>query len=50
MFQDVHGVGALFLDAIKKNAGLTITAGIMLLMGLFAMVSPLPGARKGNDC
>ena len=42
MPQDIQDIGTPFLDAIKKNTGLTIAAGVvMLLMGIFAMASPL---------
>ena len=42
MSQEIQGIGTPFLDAIKKNSGLTIATGVvMLLMGIFAMASPL---------
>ena len=42
MSQEIQAIGTPFLDAIKKNTGLTIAAGVvMLLMGIFAMASPL---------
>lgn len=42
MSHDLQNTETPFLDAIKKNTGLTIAAGVItLLMGLFAMGSPL---------
>jgi len=42
MSQEMQEIGTPFLDAIKKNSGLTIATGVvMLLMGIFAMASPL---------
>lgn len=41
MTDDIQNIETPFLDAIKRNTGLTIAAGIViLLMGLFAMGSP----------
>ena len=47
MPQDIQDIGTPFLDAIKKNTGLTIAAGVvMLLMGIFAMASPLVAGKS----
>ena len=41
MSQDLQTMDTPFLDAVKKNTGLTIAAGIIvLLMGIFALGSP----------
>ena len=42
MSQEIQKINSPFLEEIKKNSGLTITMGvIVLLMGLLAMGSPL---------
>ena len=47
MPQDIQDIGTPFLDAIKKNTGLTIAAGVvMLLMGMLAMASPLVAGKS----
>lgn len=42
MSQEIQNINTSFLEEIKKNSGLTIAIGvIVLLMGFFAMGSPL---------
>jgi uncharacterized membrane protein HdeD (DUF308 family) len=41
MSQEIQNTDSMFLEEIKKNSGLTLAAGIVvLLMGIFAMGSP----------
>lgn len=41
MSQEIQNIDSIFLNGLKKNAGLTVALGVVvLLMGMFAMASP----------
>jgi uncharacterized membrane protein HdeD (DUF308 family) len=41
MSQEIQNIDSTFLNEVKKNSGLTIAVGIIVvLMGIFAMGSP----------